>query len=69
MAEKVYFSWFVDTQDVDLDAILGELCALENEYEEAIRTTNVATRKSGTIFIDSSRYLIVLVFSFIDVTQ
>ncbi|XP_073977114.1 ras-associated and pleckstrin homology domains-containing protein 1-like isoform X2 [Rhodnius prolixus] len=36
-----------DTQDVDLDAILGELCALENEYEEAIRTTNVATRKSG----------------------
>lgn len=25
-----------DTQDVDLDAILGELCALESQYDEAI---------------------------------
>ncbi|XP_014243166.1 amyloid beta A4 precursor protein-binding family B member 1-interacting protein [Cimex lectularius] len=46
-----------DTQDVDLDAILGELCALESEYEEAIRTSNVPKRKSvelGTREIPSS---------------
>ncbi|KAF6198295.1 hypothetical protein GE061_008043 [Apolygus lucorum] len=40
-----------DTQDVDLDAILGELCALESEYEEAIRTTN-PTQKSVSFALD-----------------
>lgn len=24
---------FSDTQDVDLDAVLGELCALESQYQ------------------------------------
>lgn len=24
---------FLDTQDVDLDAVLGELCALESQYQ------------------------------------
>lgn len=27
---------FSDSQDVDLDAILGELCALENQYDAAL---------------------------------
>jgi hypothetical protein len=27
---------FPDSQDVDLDAILGELCALENQYDAAL---------------------------------
>jgi hypothetical protein len=27
---------FLDSQDVDLDAILGELCALENQYDAAL---------------------------------
>jgi len=27
---------FSDSQDVDLDAILGELCALENQYDTAL---------------------------------
>lgn len=30
---KIFFS---DSQDVDLDAILGELCALENQYDAAL---------------------------------
>ncbi|XP_046670897.1 amyloid beta A4 precursor protein-binding family B member 1-interacting protein-like isoform X1 [Homalodisca vitripennis] len=29
-----------DSQDVDLDAILGELCALESQYDEALATTS-----------------------------
>lgn len=28
-----------DSQDVDLDAILGELCALESQYDEALAAT------------------------------
>lgn len=29
----MYIYFFLDTQDVDLDAVLGELCALESQYQ------------------------------------
>lgn len=38
-----FFS-ITDTQDVDLDAILGELCALESQYKEA---ANASPRQSS----------------------
>lgn len=47
-----------DTQDVDLDAILGELCALESQYEEAIQTstkTNEARKDTGRRLSGSTR--------------
>lgn len=36
-----------DTQDVDLDAILGELCALESECEREIGHARDSKRLSG----------------------
>lgn len=35
MAIIACFFNFADTQDGDLDALLGELCALESQYKEA----------------------------------
>lgn len=35
---KHYFC-VVDSQDVDLDAILGELCALESQYDAELAQT------------------------------
>lgn len=39
---------FTDTQDVDLDAILGELCALESQYDKELSQTSL--NKSGNLF-------------------
>lgn len=39
-----------DSQDVDLDAILGELCALETECEREIGHARDSKRLSGNIF-------------------
>ncbi|XP_039281247.1 amyloid beta A4 precursor protein-binding family B member 1-interacting protein [Nilaparvata lugens] len=36
-----------ETQDVDLDAILGELCALESQYDEAIAGAAAANPNNG----------------------
>ena len=37
LSRSVYILWyFSESQDVDLDAILGELTALESQYDEAI---------------------------------
>ncbi|XP_054271121.1 amyloid beta A4 precursor protein-binding family B member 1-interacting protein-like isoform X1 [Macrosteles quadrilineatus] len=33
-----------DSQDVDLDAILGELCALESQYDAALQATCIPTK-------------------------
>ncbi|BES99889.1 Growth factor receptor-bound protein [Nesidiocoris tenuis] len=40
------------TQDVDLDAILGELSALEHEYEDALRSTSQSPVKSVSFASD-----------------
>lgn len=36
-----------DSQDVDLDAILGELCALENQYDAALSSGRNSSQHSG----------------------
>ncbi|PSN41867.1 hypothetical protein C0J52_10233, partial [Blattella germanica] len=36
-----------DSQDVDLDAILGELCALENQYDAALNSGRNSTQHPG----------------------
>ncbi|CAH0754233.1 unnamed protein product [Bemisia tabaci] len=42
-----------DTQDVDLDAILGELCALESQYDKELSQTSL--NKSGATDISQHR--------------
>lgn len=37
-----------ETQDADLDAILGELCALDSEYDEEISRVSSGNRKFPT---------------------
>ena len=55
-----------DTHDVDLDAILGELCALETQYEREIGHVQHNKRQSGKMntrrifFVpDFSNYLLL----------
>jgi hypothetical protein len=38
---------FSDSQDVDLDAILGELCALENQYDAALTGGSTGGRSNS----------------------
>ena len=40
-------SQIADSQDVDLDAILGELCALENQYDAALISGRNNSQHSG----------------------
>ena len=44
--------YFTDTQDVDLDAILGELCALESQYKDDNNSSSQPT--NGEQILSSS---------------
>lgn len=48
-----------ETQDADLDAILGELCALDSEYDEEI--SRVSTSK---LYIDIDFIMIYIFINF-----
>lgn len=48
-----------DSQDVDLDAILGELCALESQCDREIGHARDSKRMSGTY----STYSIIIFFT------
>lgn len=46
MLISFFFSFLTDSQDVELDAILGELCALENQFEKEIMPKSHSVNQS-----------------------